>query len=44
MLSVTFLFILAAFVTTIANAIGKCPIWVPMLLVVLVLLLGVLPK
>ena len=44
MLTVSGLFIIAAFVTTIASAMGKCPLWVPTLLIVLVLLLGVLPK
>ena len=44
MLSVTFLLVLAAFIATIASAIGKCPLWVPVLLLVLVHLLAILPK
>jgi hypothetical protein len=43
-MSVTFLLIVAAFVCTIATALGKCPVWVPVLLVVMALLLGVLPR
>lgn len=33
------LLLLAAFVTTIVSAIGKCPLWVPVLLLVLIQLL-----
>ena len=43
MLTVTFLLVLAAFVCTIAAAIGKAPLWVPVLLLVLVELLRLLP-
>lgn len=39
MLSASLLLILAAFVTAIASAIGKCPLWVPVVLLVLVGLL-----
>ncbi len=42
-LTISLLLVLAAFGTTIASAIGKCPLWVPVLLVVLVLLLTVVP-
>lgn len=44
MLSVTLLLILAAFIATIASAMGKCPLWIPVLLVCVALLLGVLPR
>ena len=43
-ITVTFLLILAAFICTIASALGKCPLWVAVLLITLVLLLGVLPR
>lgn len=39
MLSIDFLLLLSAFITTIASAIGKSPVWVPLLLVVLFLML-----
>ncbi len=42
-LSVSLLLLLAAFGTTIASAIGKCPLWVPVLLVVIDLMLAALP-
>ncbi len=44
MLSVSLLLVVAAFICTIANALGKCPAWVPLLLVCVVLLLSVLPQ
>ncbi len=34
---------LAAFVGTIASALGKCPVWVPLVLVCIAGLLGCLP-
>jgi hypothetical protein len=43
-MTVTLLFLLAAFVCTIANALGKCPAWVPLILIILILMLGVLPR
>lgn len=43
MLSVTLLLVVAAFICTVASAIGKCPLWVAVLLVVIVLLLESLP-
>jgi len=43
-MSVTLLLILSAFVVTIASAIGRAPLWVAVLLIVLVLLVGVLPR
>ena len=44
MLTVTLLLVLAAFVCTIASALGKCPMWIPVLLLVVVHLLAVLPR
>jgi len=44
MLTVDFFLLVSAFITTIANAIGKAPIWVPVLLVVLFELLKVLAR
>jgi hypothetical protein len=43
-LSVTLLLVLAAFVLTIANALGKCPAWVPLVLLCVVHLLALLPR
>lgn len=43
MLSVTGCLIIAAFICTIASSMGKCPLWIAVLIVVVVLLLGVLP-
>jgi hypothetical protein len=43
MLTVTTVLILLAFACTIAHAVGKCPLWVAVLLITLVLLIGVLP-
>ncbi len=43
MIAITLLLVLAAFVVTIASAIGKAPLWIAVLLVVLVLLLQSLP-
>lgn len=44
MLTVTLLLVLAAFVCAIANALGKCPAWVPIILLVIVHLLAILPR
>lgn len=44
MVSVTLLLVVAAFICTIASALGKCPGWIVDILIVLVLLLGVLPR
>lgn len=44
MLTVSLLLVLAAFLCTIANAVGYCPVWVPLLLLVLIHLLAVLPR
>jgi len=42
-LTVTFLLVLAAFIVTIASAMGKAPLWVGVLLLVLVELLRIVP-
>lgn len=44
MLSVTLLLVLAAFVCVIADALGKCPPWVWGVLLIVVHLLGLLPR
>lgn len=44
MLTVTLLLVLAAFVCAIANALGKCPAWIPIILLVVVHLLAILPR
>jgi len=44
LLTVKVLCLLAAFVTTIMSANGRTPVWVPLMLVVLVLMLMLLPK
>lgn len=43
-MSVTFLLVVAAFICAIANAIGKCPAWVPIVLLCIVHLLSVMPR
>ncbi len=43
-MTVTLALVIGAFVLTLANAMERCPIWVPVLLLVLVHLLGVWPK
>ena len=43
MLTITLLLVLAAFVVTIASAMGKAPLWVAVLLLVMVDLLRVVP-
>lgn len=43
MLTVMICLVVAAFVTTIVSAIGKCPLWVAVLLLCVVELLRVLP-
>ena len=44
MLTGTLLLVIAAFFTTIVSAMGKCPLWVPVVLLCLVALLQVLPR
>lgn len=43
-MTLTLLLVLAAFCTTIANALGKCPAWVPLFLLVVIHLLSVMPR
>lgn len=43
-MTVTALLIVAAFLCTIISAAGRCPLWVPVLLVVLVQLLQIWPR
>lgn len=42
--TVSFLLLLASFIATLVSAAGKCPLWVPVLLLVIVGLLNYLPK
>lgn len=44
MITITLLLVLTAFFVTIASALGKAPLWIAVLLVVLVQLLGVVPR
>jgi len=44
MLNVSVLLLLSAFVTAIASAIGKCPLWISVILLCLWGLLTVLPR
>lgn len=43
MLTVMFVLVAAAFVCTVVAALGKCPVWVPVLLLCVIELLHVLP-
>ena len=43
MLTITFLLALAAFICTIASALGKAPLWVAVFLLSLIALLSVIP-
>jgi len=44
MLSITCLLYLAAFIGTILSAMGRCPLWVCVLLITVAGLLGCLPR
>lgn len=44
MITVTLLFVIAAFLCVIAAAMGKVPLWVAVLLVVVTQMLMVMPK
>jgi uncharacterized membrane protein YoaK (UPF0700 family) len=44
MLTVTTLLIVGAFVVTLAAALGKAPLWVSVILIVLAMMLQVLPR
>ncbi len=43
MITVMLLLVLAAFVCTVASAIGKCPLWIAVLFLVVIELLRVVP-
>jgi hypothetical protein len=43
LLTVIGVLVITAFICTIVSALGKCPIWVPMLLIVVVELLRIAP-
>ena len=43
MLTVMLLLAIAALVLTIANAVGKCPLWIPVVLLCIMELLRVIP-
>lgn len=43
-LTVTLLLLLAAFICTVASAMGKCPLWVAVLFILVLELLRALPK
>lgn len=42
--TVSFLVLIAGFITTIASGMGKCPLWIAVLLLCIFSLLQVLPK
>ncbi len=42
-LTIVLLLGLSAFVCTIASALGKCPLWIPTMLLCVIVLLGALP-
>ncbi len=44
MITVTLLLLISAFICCIVAAIGKCPLWIAVLLVVIALLLQHIPK
>lgn len=43
-MSVVLLLVVAGFICTIISAIGKCPLWIPVLLLYVIALLQVFPK
>lgn len=44
MMTVSFILAIGAFLCTIASAIGKCPLWVAVLLLAIIHLLVVMPR
>lgn len=42
-MSVALLLVVAAFICTVVAAIGRCPLWIAVLLVCVAMLLGVMP-
>lgn len=43
MLTVLFVLVFAAFICTIVSALGKCPVWIPVLLLCIIALFQVMP-
>lgn len=43
-MSVTLILVLVAFGAAVLNAIGKCPLWVSVIVICVILMLGVLPR
>lgn len=43
MLTLTLLLVLSAFVVTLAHALGKAPLWIAVLLIIVAQLVGYLP-
>lgn len=43
MITLTFVFLLGAIITAIASAAGKCPLWVSVILLCIVVAIGVIP-
>ena len=44
MVTVTYVFLLGAIIAAIVSALGKCPLWVAVILLTIVVALQVLPK
>lgn len=44
MLTVLMILAIAAFIATVVSATGHCPLWVPVMLITVFMLLQVLPK
>ena len=43
-MSVVLLLVVAAFICTVVSAIGRCPLWIAVLLLCVAMLVGVLPR
>lgn len=43
-MTVTLIVVVSAFLCAIANALGKCPAWVPLILLCLAMMLQVVPR
>ncbi len=44
MITISLLLLVAAFLCVILAALGKCPVWIPVLLVILIVALQIVPK
>lgn len=44
MLTITFALVMGAFILTLASAAGRCPVWVPVILLCIAEMLPLLPK